>query len=337
MSALHMLDVAIGLIVVFLLVSLICTALAEVIEGMLKQRSKNLLRGISELLQDPNANGLAKKFYEHPLIAGLYRDNFDKTKPTKLPSYIPGRIFALAMIDIVKPLTPGEATDESTSHVSEEDKNSIAAQKNNIETVIKNLVLVSGADMNKTVAEIENWFNGSMDRISGWYKRKVQRILIFLGLVVAVVMNVDTIAVFKSLTNDTDLRNSLVAAAQEYAKPQAATDSTGSQTTPNQRLEMNSKKLRELRLPIGWDWKKPDELQNDPKYVTNYTLAIPEGGSDYFFKILGWLLTALAVSLGSSFWFDALNKMMVIRSTVKPHEKSREEASEDRQLKPAKK
>jgi hypothetical protein len=45
----------------------------------------------------------------------------------------------------------------------------------------------------------------------------------------------------------------------------------------------------------------------------------------------GWLLTALAATLGAPFWFDVLNRLMVIRSTVKPHEKSPEEASEDRQ------
>jgi hypothetical protein len=47
--------------------------------------------------------------------------------------------------------------------------------------------------------------------------------------------------------------------------------------------------------------------------------------------LLGWLLTAGAISLGAPFWFDLLNKFMVIRSTVKPHEKSLEEGSEDRQ------
>jgi hypothetical protein len=46
--------------------------------------------------------------------------------------------------------------------------------------------------------------------------------------------------------------------------------------------------------------------------------------------LLGWLITALAVMLGAPFWFDVLNKFMVIRSTVKPREKSQEEGSEDR-------
>jgi hypothetical protein len=44
-------------------------------------------------------------------------------------------------------------------------------------------------------------------------------------------------------------------------------------------------------------------------------------------------VTILAISLGAPFWFDLLNKMMVIRSTVKPREKSREEGSEDRSAK----
>jgi hypothetical protein len=320
-----MLDVAIGLILVFLLVSLICTALAEVIEGVLRQRAAHLQQGIRELLQDRDGIGLSKKFYEHPLIAGLYPGDYQQQKSRNLPSYIPSRLFALVMIDLI------QTNDATVAHNTDEQENKkLQTQKETIESVINKLVKVTGADMNLTIAEIENWFNGSMDRIAGWYKRKVQKILIALGLVVAITMNIDTISVFKSLVNDADLRNSLVSAAQEYAKPTARDIDTSSQSAVK-RLELNNKKLRELRLPIGWDWDKPAELDNDPKYVTNYHLAIPEG-KRWIFKVLGWLMTALAVSLGSAFWFDVLNKVMVIRSTVKPHEKSVEEASEDRQV-----
>ncbi|MFL5618777.1 MAG: hypothetical protein ACJ79A_10340 [Gemmatimonadaceae bacterium] len=50
-----------------------------------------------------------------------------------------------------------------------------------------------------------------------------------------------------------------------------------------------------------------------------------------FEPLVGWTLAALAAMLGAPFWFDLLNKVMVVRSTVKPHEKSPEESSEDRQ------
>jgi hypothetical protein len=46
-------------------------------------------------------------------------------------------------------------------------------------------------------------------------------------------------------------------------------------------------------------------------------------------RILGWLVTALALSLGAPFWFDLLNKFIVVRGTVKPKEKSPEEQSKD--------
>jgi len=66
----------------------------------------------------------------------------------------------------------------------------------------------------------------------------------------------------------------------------------------------------ELGIPLGWaDGTKQETLPN---------------------ILLGWLLTALAVSLGAPFWFDILNKIMVVRSTVKPREKSHEEQSKDK-------
>ncbi len=46
--------------------------------------------------------------------------------------------------------------------------------------------------------------------------------------------------------------------------------------------------------------------------------------------LAGYLITALAIMLGAPFWFDVLNKFMVVRATVKPKEKSPDEASEDR-------
>jgi hypothetical protein len=71
------------------------------------------------------------------------------------------------------------------------------------------------------------------------------------------------------------------------------------------------RRLDALELPIGW----PDR----------------EFARDWYMRVIGWLITGFAISFGAPFWFDLLNKMMVIRSTVKPHEKSPEESSEDRQ------
>jgi hypothetical protein len=68
-----------------------------------------------------------------------------------------------------------------------------------------------------------------------------------------------------------------------------------------------------LSLPVGWDRK-------DPR-------TVPADFWGWLRKVGGWLLTAFAVSLGAPFWFDLLSRFMVVRATVKPHEKSPEEAS----------
>jgi hypothetical protein len=75
-------------------------------------------------------------------------------------------------------------------------------------------------------------------------------------------------------------------------------------------IKSNLAELNALGLPIGLH-----KTDLDPPMVLRH--------------LPGWLLTALAVSLGAPFWFDLLNKFMVVRSTVKPDEKSGQEASKD--------
>ena len=74
-----------------------------------------------------------------------------------------------------------------------------------------------------------------------------------------------------------------------------------------------------LGLPLGW------HSETDPRLSWN-DRKLTEHVQDHIF---GWLLTALAISLGAPFWFDLLNKFIVVRSTVKPKEKSPEEKSKD--------
>ena len=364
MLGLEMLDVAIGMTFIFLMLSLICTALSELIEAYLKRRAVDLEKGIRELLHDEEGTGLASELYRHPLVFGLFKgvynpDNIEKTagsislskriqnlrskkksttneseetenqpkiiykdyklksELSELPSYIPSRNFALALMDVAW----GNTVDQPRSLQSLRS----AVQKMNNQSVREALLILinnTGDDLDKARENIEAWYDSSMDRVSGWYKRRAQVIVMILGAIVAIGMNADTIAIYKSLTNDEPLRNSLIAAAPEYAKHQE----NDSNATAQQRIKENMDALAALGLPIGWNWKScatPDAPRN--------FRAVPPWGWDWLFKIFGWLLTAVAISLGAPFWFDVLNKFMVIRSTVKPHEKSPEESSEDRQ------
>ena len=77
------LEIAIGLIFVYLVLSLICSAINELIEGLLNARAANLERGLRELLADPAGTGLVKAIYEHPLIHGLFKGTYDPAKTKK--------------------------------------------------------------------------------------------------------------------------------------------------------------------------------------------------------------------------------------------------------------
>jgi hypothetical protein len=85
-------------------------------------------------------------------------------------------------------------------------------------------------------------------------------------------------------------------------------------------MAQNLGQLQQLSWLIGWDRTNPRSF---PPLNSWADLAA------WLLKLLGWLGTAVAISLGAPFWFDVLNTFLVIRSTVKPTEKSPEEQSED--------
>ncbi|SEL09302.1 hypothetical protein [Nitrosovibrio tenuis] len=95
------LEVAIGVIFVYLLLSLICTAINEAIASLLQKRGKNLFEGIKNLLNDPTFTGLAQQLYNHGLISSISQHAVDPNKPTRKPSYMSPENFSLALLDIL--------------------------------------------------------------------------------------------------------------------------------------------------------------------------------------------------------------------------------------------
>ncbi len=363
--ALDMLDVVIGMIFIYLLLSLICTAVNEFIEGFIKLRAVDLEQGLRELLNDPNGDGLVAKVYNHQLIYSLFRgdykagdirnqnkdtDNKNKrySRGSDLPSYIPSRNFALALMDVLLPTRPADTAAATTvvapaqltasgsasalGAVASLDgqatpnpllplRNAVALQPNEkVRTALLTIIDAAGGDAVKAREGIENWFNSAMDRVSGWYKRRVQQIVFVMGFVIAIVLNADSIALFRNLANDRPLRNAIVAQASNIKD----TVINGTKTN-TQKIQDNVNSLLGMGLPLGWGWKH----HFNPIGVRNIA-AIPESPFGWAVKVFGWLVTGLAISLGAPFWFDALNKIMVIRSTVKPTEKSPNEGSDAR-------
>ena len=316
------LDVAVGLILVYLLLSLIASALREGIESIIQARAVHLERGIRALLDDPKGTGLAMKVYTHPLIFGLFEGDFvlsDRRRLGRnLPTYIPARNFVQALLDLtVRPAVPAPyAINQSDTAITIETLRAAVARVDSpaVQRVLRSAIDGAQGDIERVGKNLEAWFDSGMDRVSGWYKRRTQWLLLAIGFGVAVTVDVDTVRIAQHLYRTPASRAMAVAMAERIV---ADTTAKGRADTSAQRVAREAlARLDTLGLPILWHGVRPA-----PALIMAYMAN----------SLLGWIVTALAVSLGAPFWFDMLNKIMIIRATVKPHEKSPEESSEDRQ------
>jgi hypothetical protein len=356
-----MLDIAVGIIFVFLLLSILATGINEIIMSTMNMRAKELLLGIESLLNDKNkSNGLVEEVYTHGQIYGLYRGTFDVKKQSELPSYIPSRNFALALIDIVAqkgghtyasgvPAADLPAQPQPTGQVSTEQR-PLSAQLMGMAVVpippsIRNgaasyaanpltdklgkplvaMIAMAGNDANKLQKSIEDWYDSAMDRISGRYKHRTQKWLLSIGLIMAIAVNADTLHIVRQLSKDATLRQSIVAAAQN-SRPAPIPANQAVTTGVNSAIE-SFDGVTSLGIPFGWPNGAPRLYAIYQHPFTWAAWASLVGRASSWEILLGWILTAVAISLGAPFWFDALNRIMVIRSTVKPTEKSKDEAS----------
>ena len=318
MSGFELLDVVIGMIFIYLLLSLLCSAMNEMIENFMKNRARDLEKGLRELLNDSSGSGLVQQLYDHGLISGLYKGDYDpKGSKKNLPSYIPSRSFAVALMDIILPGaaattsgTAGASTGGNTPGALQALRTAVGSLGNSsVQQALTAIIDSAGNDARQVRSNIENWYNSSMDRVSGWYKRRAQIIILVLGFCIAILMNVNSLSLANNLWVHKAQRDALVASAQGYSQSSV-------QAASEQSYDLRTRidQLRNYNLPLGWESLSWSRLKSFDRSFWLQSLA-------------GWLLTAFAISLGAPFWFDLLNKFMVVRSTVKPQEKSVEEPS----------
>jgi hypothetical protein len=307
------LETIIGLTFVYLLLSIIVSTAQELLESLIKKRAAELEKGIRLLLDDKEGKGLAKALFSHPLICCLYKYDYGKDGqivPKSLPSYIPAKSFALALMDIVQPASQAQVSGVAgalgPTAASSPQPQSVqqlrAAIGNianpNVQKALLALTDASGNDPELLRANIEMWFNSTMDRVSGWYRRWSQGIILLIGLVVTIGLNANTIAIVQHLSRDKETREKLVAAAEIAAAEKTAKPNANSESADVGKLRSELEKINSFGLPLGWS-------RSDTDWTT------------WPGKLVGWLLTALAIALGAPFWFDLLNKFLDVRSSLK--------------------
>jgi outer membrane murein-binding lipoprotein Lpp len=286
-----LIDIAIGLILMYLVLSLICTSINEFIATLFKMRAATLRMSLETILDDETVRGI---FDEHGLVVG------SKANVKTNPSYLSGSIFAMALMDsVVSPKKP-------MREFSQVENAARSLRPGNLRDLLTTNLATANQDLDQLRTGLATSFDQFMDRASGAYKRKLKWISLIVGLLLAAGLNADSIAVGKALWMDGSLRTQMAQVAQaavtstavsEQAQAAARTADPGQQRIDTIVTQIKQAERQLRPLPIGWE-KMPD---------WTWQFFVP--------KVGGLLMTAIAVMLGAPFWFDVLSKFMKIRST----------------------
>jgi hypothetical protein len=305
MTGFAILDLVIGIIFIYFLLSILCSAVQEIISGILRLRATTL----NDWLRDAfDTGGLGNLVLEHKLIAGL-------TKRGRLASYFPADKLALAILDIVS-----KGQNAIQPYTRESLANAIRNTNllhDDFKGVLLQAIAKAPEDIDAAKKFIESWFNDSMERVTGTYRKKVRLVVLIISIVTTALLNVDTIALSDYLYNHPEASKALADQASDATKNQAYKD-----------LVTHIDELQNDSLPPWKDSKQAtahferiaSEIKTTTAKLESFQLPIlswkdtPGGLYQWIIKIIGLLLTSFAVSLGAPFWFDILGKLVNLRS-----------------------
>lgn len=333
MTSFPILDLVLGMIFIYFLLSVISNAIIELFMTASRARAKVLEEWLRSVFEGKSqvANNMANNIMNHPAVAALSKDN-------QSPSYIKASNFVTALIDGIHKST-GVAAQAGMALQSIE--TSIAANTT-LTPELKSMLLLYiteardayNAMTTKTQSEIElfrqkieNWYDSSMERLTGTIKKKYARTFTFwVALYVTLGMNADSISICKYLYSNPEAQAKVAAQALSATNDQqnkTLMDNIRAHTAPAdiQTVQELEQQLHEryaqasaayaavkTSIPIGWSKSEFESIKNG--YDWTYFLLS---------KIAGLAATVFAILLGAPFWFDLLNTIGNLRgSGAKP-------------------
>jgi hypothetical protein len=302
------LEVAIGLVVVWFVLSMATSQIQEFIADIGGKRSKFMRKQIEEMFQEQGLNQnsklVTKQFYSNALIESL------KTQPTVWGGKLdPAEISAPIFAQVISFLFPLHSTKEGQKGVMEETtqkptenvkntplsklqqsqgtSSNNSGQPSEFPQALKSLISGTHTNPEEYKKNIETWFEIKMKNAISSYRKEVVRNSFIIGLLLALAINADSLYIANRLWTDPTLRQAIVAQAENLAP----NDEAGLQNTFT--------KIKALSLPLVWTQE-----------------ATPKDVTGWLFKGVGIFLTALATAQGSPFWFDVLRKLIGAKSDM---------------------
>ncbi|MDX1910649.1 MAG: hypothetical protein SFV22_04140 [Saprospiraceae bacterium] len=314
-----MIATAIGLILMYSMLSLLSSTIKEIGAGVLALRGKMLDKALRRLLdtqsgattQQGNATGtppvtLYDQFKSHALFDHLKPNSIFGGVSSDMPSYLSGKTFASILLQILDGSTVA-GLQGAIANLPE----------GKLKSFLQQTLTEAGNDIQKFKDQLELWYDTTMDRVTGWYKRQAQVILMGIGLVIAIGFNADTFSVYEKVSTDPIAQKAVLDAAQAYIdqglmmpdtiRPDSVEEQIQALYIKTQDIINNN--LSEVDSPLGLGW-------TDAEYQAFWAEC---GRTRAFWeKIIGFMVTALAISLGAPFWFDLLKRVTNLRNAGLP-------------------
>jgi len=320
----QLIEFALSIIILFFMLSIIVSSLTEYWNSRIGKnfRSGFLYQALLKMLNDEQNRNFAEPLYRHPLI--------EKSKPNEndLPAYIDSKNISTVLIEIIiKHHQPYTITYDMEGKPQVQDP---GFRQNNTFELFKTAVddlhtsdlkillqsfLHHSGDLEELKQQIANWFNSYMDRVSGWYKRRLRKSLLFTGLIVSITLNADFFRISQSLWSNTEMRKELAGQALSLSRESSTTDKNALMDKLSAQIELNS-------FPIGWKSQVPQAYKSEKNESNNSVWELIKFNWNLYVSwstVLGWFIMAFALHLGAQFWFEALIKLINIRGAgVKP-------------------
>lgn len=351
MEGMEFLNLIIGMFFIYFVLSIICTVVLEIFANALNMRAKNLNGWVRETF---NTGQLGDKVLNHRLIDGLTREG-------RIASYIPAKNFITAVLDIVYSNREGADSKNVDPYTVEQLKAAIATTSllsEEAKRFILQQITDANDDLDKARKEIEEWYEQSMTRIAGGYKKQAQKYLLVIAAGITLFANADSLTLFRYLYDNPAEAEKITLAAEQavhdsvlykqYLQSNANIELLVKKATKDSTVNKDSlaavidhqeeiakglkttdslyKSLKDMGLPLGWETEKYKNCKGEEES----SIIWLRNGENWLMKIAGLIITALALTLGAPFWFEQLNKLVNMRTSgIKP-----EQVTEAKQTEP---
>lgn len=283
MFGIEALDVVIGMIFIYLLFSLFVSIVNELISTLFSMRGSTLYSALSQFLSETDLQSVCKD----PRIQLLLKK---KTTPGSSEP-------------ITKYNFPDFIPEEQIAEILYDNRNKL-----------QNL---SKTQLKLSKKKLLSLYDLTVSQAQRTYKKNIRIVILILSVVVSIGFNLDSISVYKELSSDTVKAATIANSAAQYIALNDSLDFSASDSATVKKIMLEIKNLNDQQLEkldgnlgsIGWDLKK-DEVVLSSIFQT---ISHPRKNS---VQIIGWLISALALSLGAPFWFDLLKKLVNIKNEI---------------------